>query len=196
MPNWYEIELSKIDKKILDSIQCFLDDNIYVTATTNGLDCKFLIVNRKNRLKVKVFFENKVDGYSAQLLAMETVNESKLNLFAQKCHAEVSRIAERGGEPALPAWDELPEETRETTRRGVILGLHNPSPEASHERWSKEKIDAGWVYGPITDKANKIHNCLVPYEQLPEFQQMKDRVFVELPTYFNKTFPLYETVTN
>jgi hypothetical protein len=33
----------------------------------------------------------------------------------------------------------------------------------------------GWKYGPVTDKANKIHSCLVPYNQLGETDKESDR---------------------
>jgi hypothetical protein len=45
-------------------------------------------------------------------------------------------------------------------------------------RWMQSKLDDGWKYAHKTDKPNKLHNCLVPWEQLPEVEKEKDRVMV------------------
>jgi hypothetical protein len=41
----------------------------------------------------------------------------------------------------------------------------------------KEKLDAGWVYGEVKDAEKKTHPCLVPFSELPPFQQQKDSLF-------------------
>jgi hypothetical protein len=47
-----------------------------------------------------------------------------------------------------------------------------------HRRWMKQKITNGWRYAPETDKSNKLHKDLVPWEQLTEDDKDKDRVLV------------------
>ena len=47
--------------------------------------------------------------------------------------------------------------------------------EAEHERWMQSKLDDGWTYAPKTDKAKKLHNCLVAWKDLPEDEKEKDR---------------------
>ncbi|MEC4685416.1 MAG: RyR domain-containing protein [Nitrospirota bacterium] len=47
--------------------------------------------------------------------------------------------------------------------------------EAAHKVWMEGKLRDGWKYGPETDKARKIHNCLVPYDQLSESDKESDR---------------------
>jgi len=55
--------------------------------------------------------------------------------------------------------------------------------EAAHNVWMQGKLKNGWKYGPKTDKANKIHNCLIPYNQLSEPDKESDRHFVRsIPT--------------
>jgi len=49
--------------------------------------------------------------------------------------------------------------------------------DAQHNSWMKEKIDTGWVYGKTKDAEAKTHPCIVPFEELPEFQQKKDGLF-------------------
>ena len=41
-----------------------------------------------------------------------------------------------------------------------------PIAKHVHDEWSREKIKQGWTWGPVTDKANKIHRDLVPFEVL------------------------------
>jgi hypothetical protein len=44
-----------------------------------------------------------------------------------------------------------------------------------HERWMSERIRRGWIYGTEINISERVHNCLVPWQQLPEYQREKDR---------------------
>ncbi|MBT9136742.1 MAG: hypothetical protein DDT34_01824 [Firmicutes bacterium] len=50
--------------------------------------------------------------------------------------------------------------------------------EMEHERWMRQKLDAGWKYGEETDKPRRLHQCLVPWNQLPPKDVAKDRALV------------------
>jgi hypothetical protein len=50
--------------------------------------------------------------------------------------------------------------------------------EAAHQVWMEGKIRDGWKYGNMIDKDNKIHNCLVPYNELSETDKESDRDMV------------------
>jgi len=41
----------------------------------------------------------------------------------------------------------------------------------------KEKVDTGWVYGKLKDGDKKTHPCIVPFDELPEYQKKKDMLF-------------------
>jgi hypothetical protein len=45
----------------------------------------------------------------------------------------------------------------------------------AHERWCHEKRSGGWTYGNPRDDEKKRHNCLVPWEQLPDQLKKIDR---------------------
>jgi hypothetical protein len=47
-----------------------------------------------------------------------------------------------------------------------------------HERWMREKLDAGWRYAEETDKPKRQHKLLVPWENLPLEEQEKDYILV------------------
>lgn len=44
-----------------------------------------------------------------------------------------------------------------------------------HNKWAKNRIEDGWSYGPERDDVRKLHHCLVPYKELPEWEKDYDR---------------------
>jgi len=48
-----------------------------------------------------------------------------------------------------------------------------------HARWMREKLKAGWRFGPTIDPVARTHRCLVEYDTLPEEEKKKDRQAVE-----------------
>jgi len=44
-----------------------------------------------------------------------------------------------------------------------------------HEVWASERVSEGWTYGKQRDEEQKMHPCLVPYEELPEEEKEFDR---------------------
>ena len=47
-----------------------------------------------------------------------------------------------------------------------------------HDRWMRLKLAQGWQAGPVTDKPHMIHVDLVPWDELSETAQEKDKDFV------------------
>ena len=47
--------------------------------------------------------------------------------------------------------------------------------EAVHRVWMEGRLRDGWRLGDRIDKEEKIHTCLVPYEQLSETDKESDR---------------------
>ena len=56
-----------------------------------------------------------------------------------------------------------------------ILKLTETLAKNVHDTWAKERIAAGWSYGPKRDDEQKQHPCIVPYEELPESEKECDR---------------------
>lgn len=102
--------------------------------------------------------------------------------IAQVCH-EANRtlqiIQNDMGIPVSEPWETLDHETRESAVTGVedILNGTVITPVQSHENWMKFKADHGWVFGIIKDDVRKQHPCMVPYEELPADQKIKDALF-------------------
>lgn len=78
-----------------------------------------------------------------------------------------------------PDWDDAPEWQTDSARAGVAFHLVNPdaSDSASHENWMAAKVADGWVFGLTKCADSKTHPCIVPFDELPPMQQLKDRMF-------------------
>lgn len=94
---------------------------------------------------------------------------------------EVNRgLCEALGDDSQVRWEEAPEWQINSAINGVKLvrDKENASPGDSHAAWRYEKVRAGWVYGEVKDEAIRQHPCLVPFEELPPEQRLKDHLFV------------------
>ena len=83
-------------------------------------------------------------------------------------------------DPTIPVsvdWDSLDEETRRSAVEGVQGVLNGNTPEQSHEGWVRFKREHGWKHGPVKDELKREHPLLVPYDELPEDQKLKDHLF-------------------
>ncbi len=68
---------------------------------------------------------------------------------------------------------------RDSAIKGVEFRLNNPEAgkDTQHNAWVADKVNDGWIFGEVKDAEKKTHPCIVPFEQLPEFQQKKDALF-------------------
>ena len=98
--------------------------------------------------------------------------------IARVCHEVNRAYCKSIGDDSQPTWEDAPEWARESARMGVDFHtMGNFGPEASHISWMKQKLDDGWVYGPVKNPRTKEHPCLVPFGELPVEQQSKDYIF-------------------
>lgn len=76
-------------------------------------------------------------------------------------------------------WNDAEEWQRESAIEGVLFRFDNPdaAEDAQHNAWMKSKVDAGWRFGEEKNAGLKTHPCIVPFNELPEFQQKKDKLF-------------------
>lgn len=99
--------------------------------------------------------------------------------MALVAHEMMRVYCQSHGDPVQPPWDFAAPEIRASAIAGVEFTLANPNAgdSAQHEQRMRDKLAAGWVYGPVKDAEAKTHPCLVPFGQLPAHQQLKDRLF-------------------
>lgn len=103
----------------------------------------------------------------------------KSNSIAFICHEANRAWCIENGDFSQKPWNEVEDWQQDSAIKGVLFRLNNPeAPEsAQHDEWTKDMLAADWVYGIEKDGEKKTHPCLVPFDQLPEFQQKKDRLF-------------------
>lgn len=102
-----------------------------------------------------------------------------IELAAKTAH-EVNRAYCTGlGDDSQLAWEDAPDWQREGSRMGVKMIIANPDSSASacHESWLAQKVKDGWKYGLVKDAEKKEHPCLVPFDNLPDYQIAKDVLF-------------------
>lgn len=99
--------------------------------------------------------------------------------IARVCHAANAAWCQANGDFSQKSWEEAAVWQRRSAVDGVDFALLNPdAPDSAvHDAWSVDKIADGWRFGEKKDAEAKTHPCLVPFEQLPPFQQAKDRLF-------------------
>ncbi|BDI33444.1 hypothetical protein CCAX7_54950 [Capsulimonas corticalis] len=106
-------------------------------------------------------------------------NSIEVSAVAQVCHEANRGLCEAIGDTSQVSWNDAEEWQRQSAVAGVRAYLDNPGITSAqmHENWCEYKIADGWVYGEVKDAEKKTHPCLVPYADLPEVQQYKDKVF-------------------
>lgn len=99
--------------------------------------------------------------------------------IARVCHEANRAWCIAGGDTTQKEWHFAEQWQRDSAIKGVEYALANPdAPDsAQHDAWMADKINDGWVYGEVKDAAAKTHPCIVPFDQLPPFQQAKDKLF-------------------
>jgi len=108
----------------------------------------------------------------------QVVSVHPLDRIARVAHEVNRAYCAALGDNSQPSWEKAPAWQRESARMGVDLHtMGDFGPEASHISWMNQKLNDGWVYGPVKDPEAKTHPCLVPFENLAPEQQAKDYLF-------------------
>lgn len=99
--------------------------------------------------------------------------------LAERAHEANRILCLLNGEAVQPPWMEAPQWQKDSAVDGVRHLYDNPdaTPRDSHDNWMRHKENDGWVYGPVKDPAKKEHPCMVPYDELPLAQRVKDYMF-------------------
>jgi len=103
----------------------------------------------------------------------------RVNQIAEMCHQVNKAWCKITGDDSQVDWDLAPEWQKQSATEGVLFILANPNAkeDAQHNAWMASKIADGWVYGEVKDAEKKTHPCIVPFNELPWEQQMKDKLF-------------------
>ena len=105
-----------------------------------------------------------------------------IDQLAYICHAANRAYCKALDLQYGPIWEEAPQWQKDSSINGVKAALANPgmSSEEIHDKWVKEKLDNGWVYGEKKDDTLKTHPCIKPYNELPIEERVKDTLFLAI----------------
>lgn len=181
----------------MDLIKSHIDSVEYETVTINGqmmmfcgikMDNGFVAVgkpatcidptNWREEIGQQVSYENSFE----ELWKLEAYRLMSGGISASQI-ARISHEVNRAyclanGDDSQPSWEAAPDWQRDSATNGVnfhLTGDHDPA--ASHESWMTQKLAEGWTYGPVKDADKKEHPCMMPYDQLPTEQRVKDYLF-------------------
>lgn len=102
--------------------------------------------------------------------------------IAKIVHEANKMYCESIGDLSQVRWIDTTPELQASAVDGVEYFMKHPDADAEdmHENWMKFKLKKGWKYGEEKSVFRKTHPCLVPYDELPKEQQMKDKIFMAL----------------
>lgn len=116
---------------------------------------------------------------------MESVlSQEEVERIAFITHEVNRALCEVTGDDSQPAWGEAPDWVKESVINGIIKAANHTaatgrqlSPEENHNNWMSHKLREGWRYGPVKDSDAKVHPCLLPWNELPRDDRLKDVLF-------------------
>jgi len=101
--------------------------------------------------------------------------------IARVIHVANAELQRAQGDP-VPSqpWDSEDPAIKANAIAGVKAARDGVTTWLLHERWMADKAAHGWKYGPEKDAGAKTHPCMVPYDELPDYQRDKSRLFVAI----------------
>lgn len=136
--------------------------------------------NWRDEIGMKISFDNTFSEIF-KLEAYRTMSATTMDVtnIAMRCHEVNRQYCESIGDHSQVPWKDAPDWQKQSAINGVKFRLQNPNTTSAdmHESWMKEKIADGWVYGEVKDAEAKTHPCMLPYDQLPKEQRVKDKLF-------------------
>lgn len=119
--------------------------------------------------------------------------------IARVCHEANRAYCLVLGDNSQLSWEDSPDWQRNSCISGVkshlrLLPNSYPRPSYSHSCWMIEKVADGWKLGPVKDPVKKEHPCMIPYNELPESQKAKDKIFASIVASIYDSLQPYEQV--
>lgn len=100
----------------------------------------------------------------------------KIEKIARTAHDAIRGWRLANGQEGIPEWADAPDWMLAATKESVSAVLKNlgMSASAQHDQWVAAKKRDGWMFGHTKDSIAKTHPLLIPFDQLPEVERMKD----------------------
>lgn len=119
--------------------------------------------------------------------------EDTIRIIAEETYTFINNYKKIISEKYSPAWGRLLPIEQDGYIEAVLYTIaYNPKPEALHNKWCRDKISQGWIYGKIKNETYKTHPCLIERDKLPLTEKYKDELFIVATSYYsNKYFEYY-----
>ena len=106
--------------------------------------------------------------------------------IAKIAHEANKAYCESLGDFSHDPWFAAQQWQRDSVINGVLSIERNEvkAPGESHENWLRIKEKEGWVYGTEKNSGTgtRTHPCMLPFNDLPHAQQIKDHLFFAIVT--------------
>lgn len=99
---------------------------------------------------------------------------------ARICHHVNRAYAQTLNDYSHSNWDDAPTSYKDAVFAQVRAHIDSGftlTPESAHKSWVAAKKADGWKHGAEKNVDTKRHPAMVPYNELPAEQQVKDRLF-------------------
>lgn len=108
----------------------------------------------------------------------------KIEKIARTAHDAIRGWRLANGQEGIPEWADAPDWMISATKESVSAVLQNldMSASAQHDQWMAAKLRDGWSFGETKDPAAKTHPLLIPFDELPEVERMKDTLINAIVT--------------
>ena len=112
------------------------------------------------------------------------MNQDTLEKIARTVHSALSAWRVANAHEPYDDWDSMTEADKASTYESVEYVVDNPDADASaqHDQWMAQKLADGWKYGRKRNNSRKRHPMLVPYDELPDYEQRKDALLNAIVT--------------
>jgi hypothetical protein len=99
---------------------------------------------------------------------------------ARAAHEAIRTLQIENKEPNVASpWETVGQDIKDSCFIGIERVIENleVTNEELHDSWIETKKSQGWRYGRERSEEDKLHPCMVPYRELPQFQRLKDAMF-------------------
>lgn len=117
---------------------------------------------------------------------MDTINQ-----VAKTCHYVNKAYCESIGDFSQPNWDNIPDHAGDIAWAWSYMVHPDLTPKQIHANWMATKEAHGWKYGPVKNMETKEHPSMVPYDQLPKEEQVKDALILAVVDSFDRDKPQF-----
>ena len=176
VPHPEDVEHIKLDEDIMPIADMLAENAHEIWAVGRQKEAKGDSVKLDKDPYMKPFGElseeDRVSDYTTALNTIKLLYKLGFKItWEQRQLVQYVPNTRKAGEPYVPkpifADDVvLPED---------VVQLTEYIAENVHEDWSKDRIEKGWVYAPVTDKDKREHADLVPYCELLDSEKEYDR---------------------